>query len=314
MNARQFISKVPVPICGLALALASLDIFLSQRYDLYSYSILAALSAIIMALFTIRIVVDWRGIIKDIENPAAFAVLPTYTMTLMLLSTYIKNFAFDVALAVWLGAIIMSFVFMFFFVKKFMLKFNMMTVFPSWVIVFVGYVVASVTSPTFGMQDLGKILFWCGLIGYLIILPLAAYRTLKVRKIPEPLTPQIAIFAAPANLCIVGGLSAFGGSPPEFVLILLIILSVVSYIAVMAYMPKMLNSKFYPSYAALTFPLVISAVSFYRFGEYYGLSSVEIFVILREITVAAAILMVVYVFIRYVIYLYRTAKGPGTTA
>ena len=311
MNVKQFLSKIPVPICGLALGLASLDLILSQRYDPYAYNIFAALSGIIMVLFTARIVVDWRGILKDIESPAVFGVLPTYTMTLMILSTYAKDLMGDVALAVWLGAIAVSFVLMFFFVKKFVLRFSIGNVFPSWMIIFIGYVTASVTSPAFGMEELGRVIFWSGFVGYMIFLPIISYRTLKVRKIPEPLIPQIAIFAAPANLCVVGCLSAFGDSPPDIILIFLIMLGVFSYAAVMAYMPKMMYRKFYPSYAALTFPLVISAASFYAIGEHYGLSSVDAFIILREIAVVAAILMVVFVFVRYVVFLHKVSKSTG---
>jgi len=309
MRAKEFITKIPVPICGLALGLASLDLFLSQRYDPYAYGIFAAISAVIAILFTLRIVFDHRGIMKDIENPAVFGVLPTYTMTLMLLSTYAKNYIGDLAIIIWFGAIIASYVMMFFFVKRFFFKLDIEKVFPSWIIIFVGYVVASVTSPVFGMEKLGQIIFWSGFIGYFAIIPIIAYRVFKVRGIPEPLVPQLAIFAAPVNLCIAGCLTAFGDSPPEIPLMLLTVLGVISYVAVMLYMPVMLNRKFYPSYAALTFPLVISTVSFYKLGEYYGLSSNDLFVALREITVAVAILIVVYVLIRYVIFFYQTVRS-----
>jgi len=302
MNAREFIAKLPVPICGLSLGLASLDLFLTQRYDLYLYSIFAALSAVIVILFTLRIIFDHRGILKDIENPAVFGVLPTYTMTIMLLSTYAKDYIGEAATVIWLGAVAASFVLIFFFIKKFIIKFEMGKVFPSWMIIFVGYVVASVTSPVFGMEELGKILFWSGFFCYLVLLPLIAYRTLKVRNIPEALIPQITIIAAPANLCIVGSLSAFGGAPPDAVLLILAALGVAVYVAIMAYLPVMLRIKFYPSYAAFTFPLVISTVSFYNLGVHYGLLSNDIFVILWAITLIAAILIVLYVLIRYVVY------------
>jgi len=312
MRAREFISKVPVPVCGLALGLASLDLFLSQRYDPYAYSIFALLSAIIALLFTLRIIFDHRGILKDIENPAVFGVLPTYTMTLMLLSAYAESYIGDIAMAIWLAAIFASFILMFFFVKRFFFKFDIEKVFPSWIIIFVGYVVASVTSPAFGMERLGQIIFWFGFTGYLAILPLILYRTVKVRKIPESLIPQIAIFAAPVNLCIAGCLTAFGGSPPEIPLMILTVLGVISYVAVMLYLPVMLNRKFYPSYAALTFPLVISTSSFYKLGVYYGISSNDLFAIFREFTVIVAIFIVVYVLIRFAIFFYRTARSTVT--
>jgi len=297
-------------MCGLALGMVSLDLLLSRSYSFYEYSIFAFLSFILIVLFTLRIITDPHGIVKDLENPATFGVLPTYTMTLMLLSTYAHGPIGNIALIIWLGAIAASYVFMLFFVKRLFFSFSIEKVFPSLVVIFVGYVVASVTSPEFGMQELGKILFWSGFTGCLIMLPLAVYRVLIVRKIPEPLLPTVAIIAAPANLATVGCLTAFGDAPPAIALAIMATVGVVCYVSVMVYMPVMLkNTKFYPSYGALTFPVVISAVSFRRLGDFYGWSSNGIFAIIRETTVLIAVLIVVYVLIRYIIFLYRTARG-----
>jgi len=307
MSVKQFIKSTPVPICGLSLGLASLDRFFSEHYsDMYHFGICALFAFVIVLLFTFRIIIDGKGIKKDLENPAVFAVLPTYTMTLMLLSAHAAQYIGIIAQGIWISAIIASFVMMFFFIKRFILRFRIENVFPSWVIIFVGYVVASVTSPAFGMEWLGKLLFWSGFIGYLSILPIAAYRVLFVKGIPESLVPQAAIFAAPVNLCIVGCLTIYENAPPEIVLSLLVILSITSYAAVMLYLPIMLNRRFYPSYAALTFPLVISAVSFHMLGEHYGLSG-DLFNVLQMTVAAIAVIIVVYVLIRYSVFMYRNA-------
>jgi exfoliative toxin A/B len=303
-----------VPICGLSLGLASLDRFLWYYHgNAYTLNVFAWFSFAIAILFTLRIFADGKGILKDIEAPAVFAVLPTYTMTLLLLTAYVKDhfggIAGDVSFCVWIGAVAASYVIMFFFVKRFFLKFSMEKVFPSWIIIFVGYVVASTTSPSFGMESLGQILFWSGFIGYLLLLPLLAYRTLIFRKTPEPLVPQAAIFTAPVNLCIVGCLTVYA-VPPEAAVHILTVMGVISYAAVMCYLPIMLNRKFYPSFAALTFPLVISAVSFHRLGMYYGISSNDAFGILQGATVIVAIAVVVYVLIRYLMFLYRAWGAP----
>ena len=313
MGFKEFIKKVPIPICGLALGLASLDRFLLiwDRSEFYTFSIFALISFLIAALFTLRIIFDPKGVAKDTENPALFAVLPTYTMTLMLLSAHaekhIGGIIGSIGFAVWIGAVIASFVFMFFFVKRFFLKLSVEKMLPSWIIIFVGYVVASSTSPVFGMQTLGQLLFWSGFVCYLTLLPLLVYRTVFVRNIPEAFVPTVAIFAAPVNLCAVGCLAAYDMAPPEIVIALLAVLGAISYVAVIGYLPIMLNRKFYPSYAALTFPLVISAVAFYNLGIYYGISS-DLFTILQAATVVIADVVVVYVLIRYLMFLYRAAR------
>ncbi|MCL1984188.1 MAG: TDT family transporter [Methanomassiliicoccaceae archaeon] len=310
MGTAEFIKKVPVPVCGLALGLVSLDRFLSANYqNVYPYSICALLSLIIVILFTIRMIIDRKGVAAEIKNPAVFGVLPTYTMSLMLLSVYAYPYTEKVALGVWAIAVVVSYVLMIAFIRRFLFGFNIEKAFPSWMIVFVGYVVASVTSPALGMEELGKMIFWSGIIGYAVMLPLTAYRALAVRGTPDPLIPTMAIFAAPANLLIVGCLSVHD-VPPEMLLTVLVILSVICYAAVIAYIPVMLNRRFYPSYAAMTFPMVISAASFFQLGDHYGLVS-DVFVMLREITAAIAVIMVAYVFIRYIIFFSKIAKGAG---
>ncbi|MCL2712835.1 MAG: TDT family transporter [Methanomassiliicoccaceae archaeon] len=314
MGLKEFISKIPVPICGLSLGLASLDSFLFKYYqELYPLRIGMILAVLIVTLFTIRLMIDRKGVAKDIETPALFGVLPTYTMSLMLIAASVHEFIGIVATGLWIMAIIASYVFMVFFIKNCFLRFDMMKVFPSWIIIFVGYVVASNTAPVFGMEPLGQILFWSGFAGYFAVIPVIFYRTVVVRKYPEHMVPTIAIFAAPVNLCIVGCLRSFSYVPPEIPLMILMILGVISYTIVVAYLPVMLNRKFYPTFAGMTFPLVISAVAFYELGYmYYDLSSNLLFEILQTITVLIAVLIVVYVFIRYVMFLYRTAEDSRT--
>jgi exfoliative toxin A/B len=322
MSVKGFITKIPIPICGLSLGLASLGRFLSNTYeDVYILNVFMLFAFLIAGLFTLRIIFDHKGILKDLNTPALFGVLPTYTMTLMLLSEFVRvhigGIAGDIALIIWLSAIAMSFVIMFFFVRKFIFNLSMDKVVPSWVIIFVGYVVASVTSPAFGMTSLGQAIFWCGFIGCLVMLPPLIYRVLT-RGLPESLVPNVAIFAAPANLCVVGCLAVYAATPsnplPDIAGIALMILAaigVIMYTAVICYLPIMLKRKFYPSFSGLTFPLVISAVSFHRLAEYFELPSDGAFNIILMITACIATVIVTYVLIRYLIFLHGTAKSTG---
>jgi len=313
VRVKQFVSKVPVPICGLSLGLASLDRFLWYNHgDVYTFNIFALFSFMIAILFTLRIFTDAKGILRDIEGPAVFAVLPTYTMTLILLAAYVKDHAGgvagDISFIVWMGAVIASYALLFVFIKRFVFKFGIEKVFPGWFVIFIGYVVASVTSASFGTETLGQVLFWSGIAGYAAMLPLLLYRTLIVRNIPAPLVPQIAIFAAPANLCAVGCLTVYA-VPPEIVIYILTVMGVISYVAVLCYLPIMLRRKFHPSFAALTFPMVISAVSFYRLGIYYGISANGVFAVLQGMTTVIAATLVICVLIAYIVFLYGAAKA-----
>lgn len=308
---RDFISSTPVPICGLALGIASLSSFLSETFG-PEVRLFALFSAFFVILFTCRVIIDPKGVSNDLQNPAVFGVLPTYTMTLMILSSFIYGYSEVISLVIWWSAVLLSFVIMVLFVRRFVLGFTINNVFPSWFVIFVGYVVAATTAPAVGMEPVGRVLFCTGFAAYVILLPILTYRTVVVRNIPTPAIPNIAIFTAPINLCIVGYMASFE-TYNETLLIAMAVVGVASYAAVLAYMPCMLRNGFMPSYAAFTFPLVISAISFRRLASYFAVQDGSIVDILVDVTLVIAIIVVAYVLIRFLMLLAKNASDARTS-
>ena len=297
----EILSGVPIPICGLAVGMASLDRYLSQNYDNY-VNVFAMLSAILIILFTMRVITDFKGIRKDLESPILFGVFPIYFMTMVILSTYVNEYSETMALILWAFGVIMCFAMMPLFVNRFIFKFDMNNVFPSWFVMFIGHVVGSVTSAAMGYTEIGKMLFWFGTIAYVILLPVILYRVVKVKCIPEPAIPNLAIFAAPPNLLLAGYLTSYGASANDVVVGVLAVMGIISYVAVLAYMPFMMKRKFYPSYAAFTFPLAISMVSISMIESFYDLQD-SLFSVFRTLSVVVTVAMVLYVLVRYIIFL-----------
>lgn len=92
------------------------------------------------------------------------------------------------------------------------------------------------------------------------MLPSIFHKVAVHRSVPEPLLPTIAIFAAPASLCLAGYLRSLD-SKDLLLVSVLFGLSLASYLAVLLFLPKMLKLKFYPGCLAFTFPRVISAIA-----------------------------------------------------
>jgi len=310
---REFINKIPVPVCGLALALASLDLFLIQQYEFYTVSVCALISVVLLALFTLKAVLNFNGLKTELDSPIVFGVLPTYCMTFMILSFHAHEYIGQAAVGIWVFAVVLNFVMMFFFAKKYVLKFNMKNIFPSWFVMFIGFAAASITAPLFNIEVVGKVLLYAALAAYIIITPLILYRLMKV-KLPDPAVPNIAIFAAPMNLCLVAFFAEFGFGVSETTIMAMGAIGVASYVAVLLYMPTLLKAKFYPSYSAFTFPLVIGVVSIQRLGIYYNISESSIFSVIMAVTLIIAVAMVAYVLIRYIVMFYGYARGPGEDA
>lgn len=257
------------------------------------------LSAAILCLFILKLIFDAGTVKEELKNPIAFSILPTATMSLMLLCAYVKPFWGVAAVCLWYAALVIHVLIMVLFCVRFVRGFKLSTVFPSWFVTGVGIVTASVTSPAMEARPLGQILFYVGLAMYLVLLPLIIYRMVKVKPMPEPARPTIAIFTAPVSLCLVGYLSAFE-TPNTALVYGLLAAAVISYVCVTVCMVSLLRLKFYPTYAAFTFPYVISAIAFKSANALLVNNGYGFFSFIPAVTEWVAVAVVVYVLFRYI--------------
>jgi len=305
----NIIKKLPVAICGLMLGLAALGNLIAPfgaGYRLF----LGAISGLIFIMLTAKIFIFWEQIKESLNNPAVSGVLATYPMARMILSTYLKPYLQNIAFIMWIIAISINIMLIIYFITKFIFNFNIKKVFASYFVLFVGIVVGSITSPAYGLTNIGRILFWYGIVVYLPLIPIVLYRVIKIKGIPEPAEPLKIIFAAPASLLLAGYMSSFEEKSMGMI-IFLSALSLIMTLYGLILMPKMLKLKFYPSYSAFTFPFVISAIAMNMVNKYLlvsgnGLSIINIIVKFETIW---AVFMVGYVFLRYAQYMVEVRQS-----
>jgi exfoliative toxin A/B len=227
------------------------------------------------------------------------------------LATYLKPVSPSVSFVLWILGLTLHCLFIIYFSQKYILTFDIKKIFPSYFIVHVGVVVGSVTAPTYNLFKLGQCIFWFGFICYLCLLPIVIYRVFITKEIPEPAVPTVTIFAAPASLCLAGYISSFQNKN-IYLLSCLTILSLIILVLVILYLPKMLKLRFYPSYSAFTFPFVISAIAIKQTNLFLIKTNraIPILRYLVKFEEAFAILMVIYVLIRYLQFLFDTTGVP----
>lgn len=309
MNATNaLLKKYPVPATGLILGLAAAG-NLVQSYGEPYRILFGIISAALFVMMIAKIIKFPQGVRESLDNPVVASVFPTFAMAGMLLSVYVKPLAPSVTLFLWIFAVIFHGVLIILFTKKYVLNFKIKHVFPSWFIVYVGIVVASVTAPAFNLTIIGKISFWFGLVTYLILLPVVVYRVVKVGEIAEPAKPTLVIFAAPASLLLAGYMNSFETKNMPltwFLAALSIIMYIVAFIALI----KLLKLKFYPSYSAFTFPLVISAIAMKLTNGFLIKTNqpVQWLKYIVKFQEVAAVLIVLYVLYRYLEFLFKDSK------
>ena len=297
----RFIKHVPLAVSGLALGLAALGNLLLPLGAEVRY-VCGALSFVLLLFFVLRIIFDFNQVFNELKAPVPLGVLPTSTMAVMLICIYVRPFVGDFAGYIWFAAVIIHVCIMILFFKRFVIGFKPDNVYPSWFVAFVGIVTASVTAPVMGFQFLGQIAFYFGFISYFIVLILNLYKMKKRIPVTEPLRLTNAIFTAPMCLCIVGYFSSFDRQN-EYLVYLMLCFAMVSYIFVIYKMlTELLRIKFYPTYAAFTFPFVISATAFRLGNEFLMQRGIGFFVPAAYISMWIAVVIVMYVLVRYVLY------------
>lgn len=306
-KVNPIITRVPIQIAGLMLGLAAAGNLVSPHGSFYKY-VFGVLSAVILLVLMIKLVFMPQSVAEGFEDPLTASVMPTFGLSLMVLSTYVQPYFFAAACCIWMLGLTTYAALVFCFTKKYILNFNIKRVFPSYFVVYVGTACGSMTVPSFGLAYLGQFLFWLGFASYLILLPLIIYRVMVIKEIPEPALPTIGIFASPASLCLAGYLHSFQGRNMTMV-VFLTSLSLAMLVLAMSYIPKILRLKFSPSYSALTFPFVATATAMK--GTYALLVKAgkahPLFMYLTGFLEIWAITMVLYVLLRYTMFIFSAS-------
>ena len=311
---RTLIQNVPIPAAGVALGLAALGNLL-QPYTEIAHTACGALSFCFVALLVAKIALFPALIRDDLKNSILASVSATLFMTLMQLATYLAPLAWHPAFALWAASVAGHLCLMVWFTARFIVHFKLSEVFPTYFICYVGIIVASVTCPSFGMQPVGRALFWFGFACYVVLLGLVTYRYMK-HEIPESARPLFCIYTAPMSLSLVGYLAT--APQPNLVFVLaMLVLAQVLFAVVLSRLPVLLRLRFYPSYAAMTFPFVITATALGKalaFFQANGLAVPEVLNVLFAAEAAVSVVMVGYVFIHYLHFFFMRIEEPKSAA
>lgn len=305
---KKIIQKVPIPLCGVMLGFAALGNLLQSYGEGIRYAC-GIIAALLLVLILLKLVLFPNMIKEDLQNPIMASVSATFPMALMLLSTYVKPWLGAIAKYIWLFAIVLHLILIIYFTIKFIVKLQMPKVFASYFIVYVGIVVAAVTAPAFEALSIGTAAFWFGFATLLLLLVLVTIRYIKFKQIPEPAQPLICIYAAPTSLCVAGYVQSITPKSKGFLLTLLVLASIL-YVFALIKAIGYLKLKFYPSFAAFTFPFVISAIATKQTMACLANMKQPMpflqYVVLIETIIA--VIFVAYTFVRYMQFLFASNK------
>ena len=296
----NIIKNIPIPITGIILATLSLGNLLQDIHPFLRYGF-GVIGAVFLILILLKVIIYPRDIKNDFKNPVVVSSSGTFSMSLMILSTYIIPFTSSIAYAIWILGVVLHILLMIYFTYHFIIHdFNISNVYPSYWIVYVGITMAAITAHFHGINEMDFIFFIIGFIGMLASTPLVLYREFVYKNIPDANKPLTCIFTALFSILIFGYLNSAETISNEFA-ILLYAIACVFYIFAFYKLVSFRNLEFYPSFAAFTFPFVISALATKGILSTIGNNSILNGVLTLQTVIATA--LVVYVIVKYCIYL-----------
>ena len=295
----NIIKTLPTPISGLALGSAALGNLL-QPYSSSLQLLFNLLSLIIIVLLTIKFVLEFDKLKKELESPVIATVLATYPMSIMLLASFSKKYIGLLSMPIWIIGIFLDFCVVCYAIYNFIIKEkHISNIYPTWFITFVGPAVVTVTAINYNLETLGLIYFYFSYINYLVLLPFVLYRVYKYKHYKDGDYPTITIFSAPGGLLLASYMIGVS-QKSNMILAILIPLTILLFIFVLIQLPYLLKRKFYPSFSAFTFPLVICAIAFQKTGIYYQITEFSILNILIHLTELLALIIVIYVWYGFI--------------
>ena len=302
----NLIRKIPIPISGLMLALFSLGNLLNDLDPILKIAC-GSVASVFLALMILKIILYPSDIKNDFKNPVIASNSGTFSMSLMILSTYLVGFMPTIGYGIWICGIALHILLIIYFTYHFIIRdFDISNVYPTYWIVYVGITMAAITAHIHGLKETGFIFFIFGFVSMIATVPLIIYRYYKHNEIPDVNKPLICISTAIFSILIVGYLNSVQNMSVGFLSVLYVI-ACICYIFAFYKLIEYRNLKFYPSFSAFTFPFVISALATKGVADVISNPALNYILTLET---AISVIIVAYVLIRYIKFL-KIVKVDG---
>ena len=299
----NIIKNLPLAITGLILAILSLGKIFTDFTAIFFI-----IGTVLIFLVLLKLILHYETFINELDNLIALSTFGTFSMALMLSSTYLETFlpiSQCIAFCIWISGIMIHLSIFAIFTKRYVLnEFDIKTVFATWWIVYIGITMAAITAPAYGMSQYGFLFFGIGFALMIPTLILVSYRYYKFNEIDDQFKPFICIYTALFSILIVGYVNALpiNGNFLGPVYILACIFYIFAIYHAYRYLIRE-RLEFTPSFSAFTFPFVISAIAT---GEAYKFFGLEILSHLFNFQSAIALILVLYVSIKYLEFLIKS--------
>lgn len=267
------LARCPIPLAGLALAIASLGNTLEGALPLEGYARigLGYIALGCLLLLSLSALYAPQRIHQTLMHPVTGGIVPTYCMAWMVVSRSLHNAAPTLMSGLWLLAVILHLGVLARFAYCRWTARCWQHMAPSWFIPPVGIIVAALSCPAPHYHIFCLGLLGLGMINLALLMPLMLYRLIIHPPLERAAQPTLAILAAPVSLALAGYLTSVT-APMLWLCSLMGGIAVLMTLLVYLLLFSLLKPSFSPSFAAFTFPTVISATALQKLAQLPELS------------------------------------------
>ncbi len=196
---------------------------------------------------------------KEFNHPVKIVFIPTYSISLLLLSIIYLNINLTLSYIFWsLGAVIHLILVFYVLHKWFFNEFKIATKNPAWFIPVVGNILVPIVGVKFS-QEISWFYFSIGLTFWLPILTILLYRLIFVEPLPTRLLPTLCIFLAPPAVAFISYVKLVGNI--DILAKTLYYFSFFIFLLIVSFIPKFIMLPFYLSWWAYTFPMAAFTIA-----------------------------------------------------
>ena len=291
----QRIEHTPLPLGGVMLASASIGNLLAAQAP-FAQGIFLVLALLMLACILAKFIAFPKVAFLGLNDRTTIATFGAFFMGVMVLSTYARSLSVQFGFVVWAIGIIGHGCLIVWFIIRALRTQGLLDIHPGHFVLLIGPIIACMTGTTYPVHAFLNVLLWV-IIGITPLLLIAV----GVRSVCNPIKneamfPLYCIYTAPPSICL-NSYMVFEAHPNELFVTCVYGIACVLYIFACGNAIRCLKLRFYPSYAAMTFPFVISATA--STTASFLLPNYSVIGTIASVQTVIALIMVVYVSIRY---------------
>lgn len=229
--------------------------------------VVGGLFALVTAVFTLKCARYPREVLAEVRHPVKLAFVPTFSISLLLLSIAALHQAPGLSRALWIAGTTAHAVLTLYVLSSWLQhdKYEIAHLNPAWFIPVVGNILVPIAGVRHASPELSWVFFAFGLFFWPVLTAIVFYRLIFHGSLPERFMPTLAIFIAPpavgflSYVNLTGGVDAFAR--------VLYGVALGSTALVLAQAPRLVRLRFYLSWWAYSFPLAAVTVASLVMGQ-----------------------------------------------